>query len=159
MVASKACFNVALSAVLLPLYTALLRSLSAFCSVRVFSFSVEPTREHVDHGHDELMAFWFFVLLIENDEICLTATQLGVDELDSKAGKVVFVGNHNFFDHAFVEFVQKPRKAFVFVLEARGDVDEDLVFRVACLHRLDLPLKVVRLFAAGDTTLDDSRFL
>ena len=90
-------------------------------SVRVPSFSVEPRIEHVDHGckiFDEILAFWFVVFWVENDERCPATAQLGDDELDSKTGKAVFVGNHNFFDHAFVDFVQKPREASALVVEA-----------------------------------------
>ena len=78
---------------------------SALLSAFVPSFSVEPTREHVDHRKKvfcELLAAppltLALVCLIEKDESGAGSGDDPLDKLDTETGEAVAVGHHNFPD-------------------------------------------------------------
>ena len=79
------------------------------------------------------------------------------DDFRPKPRQSVFVGHHNFFDHSSLDLLQKPRKAFPFVVEAGADVFEDLVGRVLFLELGFLALEVIFLLRRRDSTVDRPR--
>jgi hypothetical protein len=99
--------------------------------------------------------------LIEKDESGACSGDDPLNQFDSKAGESVAVGHHNFVDQSFLDVFQKPREAFPFVVEARGDVFVDFVVWELGLYRFDLSLEVVFLLSGRDPAVDGAlaRFL
>ena len=113
----------------------------------------------MDHGEEvlgELLAAAPLarVSLVEKDEGCAGLLEDPLDELDAEPRQAVPVGHHNFFDQTCLDVSQKPREAFAFEVEARGDVLVDFVARVGVLERLDLPLEVIFLLAGRDAAVE-----
>ena len=125
---------------------------SALLSALVPSFSIRPTREHVDHseqvvGELSIGAFVFLVSVIEKDESGTRLLDDPLDKFDAESGESVLVGHHNFSDQAFLDMSQKPLEAFPFVVETRRDVFVDFVVWELGLHGGNLSCKIVLLLA------------
>jgi hypothetical protein len=130
------------------------------------SFSVEPTREHVDHCEKVFCKLFATpalgrVCLVEKDESGCRPRDNPLDELDTESCKAVPVGHHNFPDQSLLDVLQKPREAFPFVIETGRNILVDGVGWELGLQRLDLSFQVVCLFPRRHSTVDGSlsRFL
>ena len=109
-------------------------------------------------GENILGEFLFgaVIRVVENHDPAAVLFGKPLDELKSKPGKPVSVGNHNSELIAAVKSLQYGDKSFSAEIEASADVGHDFGAGVAFSHEGDLPSKVFPLLGAADPAVADN---
>ena len=95
------------------------------------------------------------VLRTVNHEFCPSALKEGFHKVDGETTQSVSMHDHNFFDQASEDCVQKGNKALPFEVDATPDIGDDFVVRERLLEIFALASKVFPLGCGGHASVDD----
>lgn len=102
--------------------------------------------------------FGGLIVCVENQDACAVPGKQPFDELEGEPAEAVPAGHDNLSDTALLCSFQNGEQTFSLEIDPRADVADDLVVRVALMHKSCLSFKIVSLFCTRYSNIDDILF-